>query len=201
MHKLQGQEQQQQMASRLYAQAHPVAHAHVRVGSAGLGLGWAVQRGLRQSGHGGQGRHWQRARLQGCELITCGVCTSINAARCNVFSTNPLLSTSLMVGFTGTPSTAAPTCMAGSSFGRWMLLKMNNEQPPTSLRSTEQIFTGCQTIDQHRDRVDAVARASASAMPGSGHDSKLPERTVVAWFFLAIQRVLPAADLPKPRRA
>ena len=134
MRKLQGQEQQQQMASRPSAQELPVPHAHTRVGIAS----WTAA----VTGLEGHGRHWQQARLKGRNVITCGVCTSVNAARCRVFSTNPLLSTSLMVGFTGTPSTAAPTCMAENSFGcRTLFILLWPYRP------RKQMFTYFQSID------------------------------------------------------
>mmetsp|Transcript_28583 Transcript_28583/g.80569 ORF Transcript_28583/g.80569 Transcript_28583/m.80569 type:complete len:299 (+) Transcript_28583:226-1122(+) len=44
--------------------------------------------------------------------MTCGVWTSHRAERWRVFTTNPSAPTSLIVGFTGTPSTAAPVSMA-----------------------------------------------------------------------------------------
>ena len=46
---------------------------------------------------------------------TWGVCTSQRPARTRVLMTLPSLSTSLMVGFTAPPSTAAPTCSSGLS--------------------------------------------------------------------------------------
>ena len=48
---------------------------------------------------------------------TCGVCTSHSMARRSVFITRPCASTSFIVGFTGTPSTAAPTCSHASERG------------------------------------------------------------------------------------
>mmetsp|Transcript_2729 Transcript_2729/g.6383 ORF Transcript_2729/g.6383 Transcript_2729/m.6383 type:complete len:261 (+) Transcript_2729:150-932(+) len=44
--------------------------------------------------------------------MTCGVCTSHKVERSSVFTTKPSSATSLIVGLTGTPRTAAPTIIA-----------------------------------------------------------------------------------------
>ena len=65
---------------------------------------------------------WSRGRtrltkeqLKMKQQLTCGVWTSHKLALMSVLTTTPSLSTSLMVGFTGTPSTAAPTCQYSAS--------------------------------------------------------------------------------------